>query len=752
MVLVYPQRRFIVHKLSDLNVYGQTTVPFEDTRDYLIQWKYNVGALAVTIQEDQPRYISWQAEIDDIAGVELTGDTVEIAVTLLGNNDYVYFNGTAPNAVTLTDQGGGQYLISGIVTFTDWLWVRNNTLIKPPADRNTNWDYSVTITPPVGFSAKNWTVTVSYTGDGEEMSEPLDQEFDPGVPKSVYGHPVVTDVYNTAYSYRVVITSPDAVINTISSSGSGGTATWTSPTYTIQGTKTQVNSHLSTLVVDTDEVVDFTLTYTLTNLISATVTVVTQNWVETVLNTESENLGVARTYISNKINNLMSTDPIQIADGDLTGTYTVAVILNSDIGVFGLSSDTEFPPPEWTAGTLSWEFTGSEAECNTALSQLVFYPNKNTTSATTFTYRQFRGTTIQADATIAISGIANTETIPGEGVYTFTAAGPYTFTPTFEQARYLDIELLAIGGGGAGGGTLWKLGDSVYSDVDSNYTQFHYGSMWDVPSLSSYTVDPVTGDATYVGGTQWIGGGGGAGGCIVATNPDLFYDTVGNVTYNITIGRGGAKPPVTTGNFAYSIQTAPTAGTQTAIQRPGDLTQRISATGGYPGISTSTFGGEGTLRLPPGTTTVTAGHSGVGYINGVIDKTAGSDHSTVTYYASGSNLHPYTLPSVNKWGNLFDYRVEYIRGGINNGNSATSVGQGILSSITGTVVEYAAGGGLAYYGPTLTTPGSGGMAGVYDPGLDFTYRGGAVNQADDVPFGFTDGQDGIIIIKFTQPS
>ena len=742
-----------MHKLSDLNVYGQTSVPFEDTRDYLVKWKYNTGATAVTIQEDQPRYVSWQAEIDDLAGVDSTGDTVDIAITLLGTTDYVYFDGTAPNAVTLIDQGSGQYLISGIVTFGDWLWVRNNTLIKPPADRNTNWDYTVTITPPVGFSAKNWTVTVSYTGDGEEITTPLDQEFDPGIPEGVYGHPVVTDVYNTDYSYRVVITSATAVIDLITSAGTGGTATWdgVARSFTIQGTKAQVNSHLSSLTVTTNSFVDFTLTYTLTNLISATVTVVTQNWVETVLNAESDNLGVARTYISNKINDIMPTDPIQINDGNVTGTYTVAVILNSDIGVFGLPSDTEFPPPEWTAGTRTWEFTGSKSECNTALSQLVFYPNKNTTSATTFTYKQFRGTTIQADATIAISGIANTETIPGEGLYTFTFGGTSTFTPTFEQAHYLDMEVLAVGGGGAGGGTLWKLGDSVFSDVDSNYTQSHYGSMWDVPSLTSYTVDPVTGDATYVGGTQWIGGGGGAGGCVVATNPDIFYDTIGNVTYNITVGNGGSKPGVTGGNFPWATTSAPTAGNETVIIRPGETTPRIRCTGGYPGISTNTFGGQGTLFLPPGTTTVTAGHSGVGYINGVIDKTAGSDYPTVTYYPSGSELHPYTLPSVNKWGNLFDYSVEYYRGGINNSNSATSVGQGIPSSITGTEVEYAAGGGLAYYGPTLTTPGSGGMAGVYDPGLDFTYRGTS-NAADDVPFGFTDGQPGIVIIKFTQPS
>ena len=710
-----------MHKLSDLNAYGAEYVGFADTRPYGITWRLIVDNIVATIQEDQPHLFVTTWDIDDMSSVDETGDTIDVNFTLLNvATNYVYFTDTAPAGITLVDNGSGSYTVSGITTMSHWRWVKEHTAIKPEADRNTTWSYQVDVQVPAGADNQSWSITVNYTGDGEEITDPLDQEFDPAVPEFISGHPIVTDQFNTDYSYRVVITSATAVIDLITSAGSGGTATWdgVARSFTIQGTKAQVNSHLSSLQLTTQHQTDWTLTYTLTNLASGTITVKTQNWVETVLNAESTNLGVARDYQSNTFNLIYSTDPVQIDDGTITGSpvYTVKLTLGADIGVILQSDDTAFPPAEWDSGTLTWTYVGSEADCNLALSKIAFAPTKNIFSSTTLKYQQWRGVTIQADATVALTGSQRTTAIPGANTYTFTSDAE--FTPTFEQAHYLDYKVLVVGGGGGGGSY----------DFAGNASDLYY-------SYSSQTYFP----SIYFK----VSGGGGGGAVEISNSTNHIFNptTVGNDTFAIVVGSGGAHgytpSNVTSGWYPASD------GGDTAITRITDSKLLVKAFGGWGGksIASTGFGMTITGRTFPqfgdsGYYTVSLNEGGY-FTSSRAGPTTNIENLGTKVLKS---LHPYAITGGGVDGFWTYASTHQFYLGAENA---------VVSDIDGTSRRYGGGGTLRYYNETgdyYTYPGCGGFAGVYDTG-----NNGAVG-APAVDEGYTDGQNGIVIIKFTQPS
>ena len=709
-----------MHKLSDLNAYGAEYVGYADNRPYGIVFHLNIAATVVEIQEDQPHLFIATWDIDDMSSVDTTGDTIDVNFTLPDvATNFVYFTDTAPAGITLTDNGSGSYTVSGIDTMGDWAWVKAHAAIKPEADKNTSWTYQVEIDPPAGVDPKTWTITVNYAGDGEELSDPLDQEFDPGITESISGHPTVTDPYNTdesIYSYRVVISSDDnSLISNITSSGTGGSTTWSSSSqeYTIQGTKTQVNSHLETLQLDTTRQTDWTLTYTLTNLASSTLTVKTQNWVETVLNAESTNLGVARNYTSNTFNEIYAVDPVQIDDGTITGSpvYTVKLTLGADIGVICQRDDTVFPPAEWSAGTLTWTYTGTEAECNTALTKIAFAPTKNVSTSTTLKYQQWRDTTIQADATVALTGSVRTTAIPGANTYTFTSDA--TFTPSFEQANYLDYQVLVVAGGGGGGSYAFN----------QNASDTHY-------SYESST-------GTY----YYISGGGGAG----AVNFDqsiynIFKNASGSDQFAIVVGSGGAHG-YTPANVTSGWYPA-TDGGSSSITRTADSRLLVEAFGGWGGKS---IGSTGYGMGITGRTYAQFGRSG--YYTVSLNEggyyTSSSTAPSTTIENLGTYMpkapHPYTITGGGAVNWLYASTHQFYLG----------AEASVVSDIDGTSRRYGGGGTLRYYnesGDFYTYPGSGGFAGLYDTGNNGAVGAPAVDQ------GYTDGQPGIVIIKFTQPS
>lgn len=729
-----------MHSLTTLNGYSQEFMEFTDTRTYAVIYRADTSVTGtVTIAEDQSHTVRWLFDIEEIINLASSGGTISVVLELPNlAGCFANFQTVAPTGVVISDDGAGTFTASGIDSMSDWVFVRDNLTVKPPADQATSWSYDVTIVTPGLVADRNWTLTVEYPlGNVAEMATPLDQEFDPQVAALITQAAQVLDPYNvdeSVYTYRVVIT-PDSTSNLdlITTSATGGTVTWdnTNKIFTVQGVKSVVNDHLSSLTLTSSASADWVLTYTLTNILSNVVTVVTQNFVESVENLETTNLGIARSYTSNKINDVFASSVPQIDDGVQPGTptYTVSLTLADDIGEIQY---TGFSSAEWNPGTLTWTYSGTESQCNSALTAVKFYPHRDTVTFTTLRYQQWRATTLQADDTVNYTGVANTAAIPGTGTYTFTSTG--TFTPTYEQAHYLDYEVLAVGGGGAGGQKFWNNLSGTISTWEDEYS----GNV-----LGVYVNYPI--------------GGGGAGGVVNITNSTypIFAESDGTTVYAITIGAGGAHGTVRdviyyTGSGSF---VAPSGGGTTLIERVSDGHDLVRAYGGQPGCY-YTYNRE-PVGTYPGYPEFYTDYSNSG--SGQVDNGSGGYASTslatapaLVTYSSGAideADHPYDLSTLS---DIYSYNdpdnftwsgsegaLKHYRGG----------SLSVTSSISGSSVVYAEGGGLAYYDERAnqTSPGAGGLAGLYDPGPDQT-----VNTSDDDQ-GYTSGQAGIVIIKFTQP-
>jgi len=497
-----------MNSLEDLNDYSDEQLTVPDDRPFDITYSDETTQdYILTINEGEQHIMPCPI---DISGL-ISAQNVTYTVT------FNYDGSTAMTGMSVDNyrftQASTYVWSAPIVNLTDWSYVKTPNII-PPADL-TFFSYTVTLSHPTdddgSTTGKTWTVSVNVN-NASEITTPVDEDYDEDFPLLLTGYPQVTNDEDTNPSsvYTVeVFPTLTAAVSTLSSAGSGGTSSFNSGTkkLTLVGTKTQVNSHLAaiTLTPATDYAVDFVLNYRVTNPISSLQTTVTQNLLISGFNSETSNLNINRSYTENKVNTLFldadgsTINPPQIIE-DVYGspTYTVTLTLGASIGEISIGDGIG-----WDAGTKTYSFSGTKAQCNTKLYNLVFIPIKDTYTSSTLRYRQYRDSVLQTDNTVTFTGVHNTTPVAGAGVYVYDVVQTtrtQDFSITFDQAKFLNCDILIIGGGGAGGNT-YKSGAT----------------------------------------SGFIGGGGGAGGVYSATNTTLFRDNVsylGTNNFRVRVGYG----------------------------------------------------------------------------------------------------------------------------------------------------------------------------------------------------------------------
>ncbi len=154
------------------------------------------------------------------------------------------------------------------------------------------------------------------------------------------------------------------------------------------------------------------------------------------------NMSLTRTYRSNNINGIFLANIPYIGDPNLSQVYTVTFTCPN--GVFNDTAD-----PYNSYSTLS--YTGTVTQINDYFPTIRFFPTKDFTGNTTFTYKQYKNSIEVASVTAALN-YQSAGTL-ATSVYNINTAGSGTWQPLVQEYLYGQMDYMVIGGGGGIGST-----------------------------------------------------------------------------------------------------------------------------------------------------------------------------------------------------------------------------------------------------------------------------------------------------------
>jgi hypothetical protein len=300
------------------------------------------------------------------------------------------------------------------------------------------------------------------------------------------GVPQITDTSfdgSGTYTYTI-FPSTTAAVNTISSTGTGGSSSFNSSTkvLTITGTRTQVNSHLSAVIFTgaSDYIDNFIMYYRVVTPRGASATQTKfQNFIGTNLD-EVSNLNLSRTWTGSQSNLIFATNTPQIVDADTTPNliYTIEIT-----GGHRWSDTDDYAKN-------SYVFTGTKAECNSKFSQIRYWPSKAASTSPSieagfFTFRLFKNSQEVVEINLFWSGRTAQAYTAADQTTVFTAVnwGDGVWRPTVRQALYAtNYDSLVVGGGGGGGMGGGAAGAIIQNENSSVQTGFAINSSTGIPN------------------------------------------------------------------------------------------------------------------------------------------------------------------------------------------------------------------------------------------------------------------------------
>jgi hypothetical protein len=259
--------------------------------------------------------------------------------------------------------------------------------------------------------------------------------------QSVTGHPTVVDIIsNTAATYTMVISSLDNnMFGNLATNHGFGTSVFSANVLTITGNKATVNSHLDTLTytpaLDYESNTNFRYELTVPG---GNVSVRLQDALISANNTIISNISISRSYVSNtQDQQVFPTSIPQIAEEVPGATYTI--YLSTAAGKFGTTLGG-------AGADSNFSYTGTKSQVNNIFDNIYFYPNKDVIGSQTFTYVQVRNGITQLTQVVSYVGTARTPVT----TYQRMVGTHQFYVPTYEEANYLRVDFLIVGGGAGG--------------------------------------------------------------------------------------------------------------------------------------------------------------------------------------------------------------------------------------------------------------------------------------------------------------
>jgi hypothetical protein len=267
---------------STLNTYGDEMVQFTDDRAFKVTI---VGSLtetnSINIAEGDTISFLWDQTVSELISPTSTSNlTLQIDLSAALAPQFAW--GTLPAGVTTSVVSADIHQVTGILSIGDLNQILTNASAEL-VDQEANFVYTTKVLyTPIGGSLTTYTTTntCTVTQVYPEISVPATPwtgDAIEGLTKAITNEASVLDAETgTAATYTFTVSINSSRVSGIASSGSGGSATSATVgadlVRTITGTKTQVNSHLDSLVLTlTSTFGALLISYKCTNVLSGVI-------------------------------------------------------------------------------------------------------------------------------------------------------------------------------------------------------------------------------------------------------------------------------------------------------------------------------------------------------------------------------------------------------------------------------------------------------------------------------------------------
>lgn len=437
-----------MNSLTDLNNYSAIGTNFQDNRSLSILFDGNVTAhlpnsLTLNIPSTLTGNIATGFAPYDITRIQGLTGAGEIYMTFAGSNSY---GNPLPIGVSLTS---GPDALHGVNSVAAWQYARKPEMTVSNGSYNQYHLY----TP--ASSSYQWGITASVNAN-MPISSPAAISYIQDTPLALTTYPVIAA--NAAITNGQVTITPiyANAVSRITTGGTGGSVSseLSTSSITISGNTSQINSHLSTLTV-TPAVGfngDFMLNYALKNVSNYNLNPEFGNvYYQVNQSITSAKGGKTRTYTQNGTDLLFPNEVPTVPSGlSPTQSIHMQITLSDAVGRIG----TDINDANWNASTNSYD-NGSNplypAATDTLLTQLRFFPSKNTYRNTTVRLRLTNGSDSSKNLDITfdlvgsalpayITGGDTSETITEDDV--ITNLHPFSVRPHYSEAFTVSYQTL----------------------------------------------------------------------------------------------------------------------------------------------------------------------------------------------------------------------------------------------------------------------------------------------------------------------
>lgn len=300
---------------------------------------------------------------------------------------------TLPAGVTASEPTSGIYRLNGISSVAIWNTLKQAS-INLAANFNGLYSYTSTInyfSQEDGNTSKSW-ITALNINEVLFLTTPLSVVYDIDAITDIDNAPNIINVDSTypGVTWTVTVTPNNITpIDTFTSTGTGGSFTVnpTTKVITITGTRAEVNSHLNSLKLDSNNnSFDISLTYSVSNSQDGN----TDSAIQLLINENLLILGNVTQptlfYTEDAAGTISGYPQVTDSVYDGSGNYTYTITPSNVSALNTLSTSGSSGSQSFNSTTKVLTLTGTRSEINTRLATLSYDPASDFADAFTLTY------------------------------------------------------------------------------------------------------------------------------------------------------------------------------------------------------------------------------------------------------------------------------------------------------------------------------------------------------------------------------